>query len=113
MTINREGTAVTFTVENIPGAALPNAGGPGTRLIHFLGIILAGFAGLGLVMKKRRKMVYHEPTRDWSRKWDQPFLVTKRLYKTTIFSFIMTFSLTDNVYNNKLNGKYRMINCAK
>lgn len=57
VTINREGTAVTFTVENIPGAALPNAGGPGTRLIYFLGIILAGFAGLGLVMKKRRKMV--------------------------------------------------------
>ena len=44
----------TVTVANNPGAVLPNAGGPGTGLIYFLGIMLAGIAGAGLVMRRRK-----------------------------------------------------------
>ena len=42
---------------NTPGAALPNTGGPGTKLFYLLGIILTTFAGAGLVMWKRRRVV--------------------------------------------------------
>ena len=45
----------TITVKNTPGAALPNTGGPGTSLIYLLGAILTAFAGMGLVMRKRRR----------------------------------------------------------
>ena len=44
------------SVENTPGTALPNTGGPGTTLLTILGIMLMAFAGTGmLVMKKRRR----------------------------------------------------------
>jgi LPXTG-motif cell wall-anchored protein len=46
-----------ITVENTPGASLPNAGGPGTNLIYLFGIMLTGLAGTGLVMKRRRRNV--------------------------------------------------------
>ena len=46
---------LTFTVENIPGAALPNTGGSGTTMIYLLGIMLTGLAGAGLVMRKRKE----------------------------------------------------------
>lgn len=42
-------------VENTPGTALPSTGGPGTNLIYFLGIMLAGFAGASLLRKQRNK----------------------------------------------------------
>lgn len=46
---------LTFTVENIPGAALPNTGGSGTTMIYLLGIMLTGLAGAGLVMRRKKK----------------------------------------------------------
>lgn len=42
-------------VGNEPGAALPNTGGPGTKLLYLLGILLTGLAGAGLMMKKWRR----------------------------------------------------------
>ena len=45
----------TLTVPNSSGAALPSTGGPGTNLIYLLGIMLSGIAGIGLVMRKRRR----------------------------------------------------------
>ena len=45
----------TFTVGNEPGAALPSTGGPGTKLIYFLGIILTSLAGTAFMMRKRCK----------------------------------------------------------
>jgi hypothetical protein len=53
-----QGTAAKnakFVIENEPGAALPNTGGPGTSLICLLGIMLTGLAGAGMVMQLRRK----------------------------------------------------------
>ena len=44
----------TLNVGNTPGAALPNTGGLGTRLIYILGIMLTALASIGLVMRKRR-----------------------------------------------------------
>jgi LPXTG-motif cell wall-anchored protein len=44
-----------FTIPNAPGVALPNTGGPGTNMLYFFGIMLAGLAGTGLVMKRRRR----------------------------------------------------------
>ena len=44
-----------FKVENEPGAALPNTGGPGTTLIYLFGIMLTAIAGAGFVMQKKRK----------------------------------------------------------
>ena len=41
-------------VQNSAGAELPHTGGPGTTLIYLLGIMLTGFAGAGLVMRRRR-----------------------------------------------------------
>ena len=58
VTIGTQGSTVTFTVVNEPGAALPNAGGPGTTLFRILGTILIAFAAAGLVfMRKRSKAV--------------------------------------------------------
>ena len=51
---NAAGQSVV-SVGNTPGAALPNSGGPGTRFIYLLGIMLAGLAGAGLVMKRKRR----------------------------------------------------------
>ena len=42
-------------IQNSAGVELPSTGGPGTSLIHLLGIMLTGLAGTGLVMRKRRK----------------------------------------------------------
>jgi len=51
-----EGTGtVTFTVENTPGAALPNTGGPGTRLFTILGSIL--ILGAGVLLWRRRRLI--------------------------------------------------------
>ncbi len=48
-------TTITIEVLNNPGVELPSTGGPGTNLIYFLGIMLTGLAGAGLVMKRRRR----------------------------------------------------------
>ena len=45
----------SFTVGNTPGAALPNTGGPGTRLFTILGSIL--ILGAGVLLWKRRRLV--------------------------------------------------------
>ena len=45
----------TFTVGNTPGAALPNTGGPGTRLFTILGSIL--ILGAGVLLWRRRRMI--------------------------------------------------------
>ena len=47
--------SVTYKIINNAGYELPATGGPGTNLIYLFGIMLTGFAGAGLVMKKRRK----------------------------------------------------------
>ena len=44
-----------FTVRNTPGAALPNTGGPGTRLFTILGSIL--ILGAGVLLWRRRRLV--------------------------------------------------------
>ncbi|MBQ9064142.1 MAG: LPXTG cell wall anchor domain-containing protein [Blautia sp.] len=44
-----------FIIPNEPGAALPNTGGPGTRIFIILGTIL--FAGAGLLLFRRRRTV--------------------------------------------------------
>ena len=44
-----------FTVGNTSGAALPNSGGPGTRLITILGAVLT--AGAGLLLWRRRRTI--------------------------------------------------------
>lgn len=53
--LSPSGTMKLLTVTNEPGAALPHTGGPGTCMIHLLGITLTGIAGAGLVMKRRRR----------------------------------------------------------
>ena len=45
----------TFTVGNNPGAALPNTGGPGTRLFTILGSIL--ILGAGALLWRRRRFI--------------------------------------------------------
>ncbi|MBQ4176286.1 MAG: LPXTG cell wall anchor domain-containing protein, partial [Lachnospiraceae bacterium] len=47
----------TITVKNITGAALPSTGGTGTGMLYLLGITLIGLAGVGLVMKRRRRYI--------------------------------------------------------
>ena len=42
-------------VGNTPGAVLPSAGGSGTKMILLAGCFLTMLAGMGLVMKRRRK----------------------------------------------------------
>ena len=42
-----------FTIENVPGAALPSTGGPGTRLFAISGTVLT--AGAGALLWKRRE----------------------------------------------------------
>lgn len=53
--ITRIATSDTLVIGNTPGAALPNTGGPGTNLIYLFGIMLSGFAGTGMLMKRRRR----------------------------------------------------------
>ena len=50
-----EATGIAFEVKNEPGVALPSTGGPGTRWIYLLGILLTGLAGTGLVRKRRNQ----------------------------------------------------------
>ena len=55
-TYSASSNTASASVENTPGTALPNTGGPGTTLFTILGIMLMAFAGTGmLVMKKRRR----------------------------------------------------------
>ena len=46
----------SFFIENEPGAALPNTGGPGTNLIYLIGSILLAFAGGGMLMRRKRRV---------------------------------------------------------
>ena len=46
----------TVKITNQSGYELPSTGGPGTNLIYFLGTILTVLAGVGLVMRKRRRV---------------------------------------------------------
>ena len=48
-------TPASIMVENEPGTALPNTGGPGTGMLYLMGIMMAAFAGAGLVMGRRRR----------------------------------------------------------
>ena len=50
-----DASKITIEVLNNPGITLPNTGGPGTNLIYIFGIMLTGLAGVGLVMKRRRR----------------------------------------------------------
>ena len=53
-----QGTAAKnakFVIENEPGAALPNTGGPGTRLFTILGSIL--ILGAGVLLWRRRRLI--------------------------------------------------------
>ena len=50
-----EAQNITFKVENEPGAALPNTGGPGTNMLYLLGITLISLVGAGYVLKSRSK----------------------------------------------------------
>lgn len=67
LSINHEGIAIqvneeegkvsysyALTVPNTSGVELPSTGGPGTTLPYLLGLMLTAFAGLGLMMKKKR-----------------------------------------------------------
>ena len=48
-----EGTLPVFTITNEKGAALPNTGGPGTRIFTILGSMLICLAGALLVRRRR------------------------------------------------------------
>ena len=52
---SKEATNDTFTIPNTPGAALPNTGGPGTRLFTILGSIL--ILGAGVLLWRRRRTI--------------------------------------------------------
>ena len=47
--------AITINNERILSVELPESGGPGTTALYLLGIMLTGFAGMGLVMRKRKR----------------------------------------------------------
>ena len=49
------GRTIEITVRNTPGAALPSTGGPGTGMLYLLGMLLAGIAGSGLILRKHRR----------------------------------------------------------
>ena len=46
---------ITIIITNEPGAALPNTGGPGTRLFTILGSIL--ILGAGVLLWRRRRTI--------------------------------------------------------
>lgn len=52
--ISMDNEGVTIVIDNTPGAALPNTGGPGTRMLYLLGTILTAIAAAGLVMLRLR-----------------------------------------------------------
>ena len=43
-------------IKNTQGTELPNTGGPGTTVLYFLGSMITSFAGVGLVMRRRRNV---------------------------------------------------------
>ena len=45
----------TIAVKNTPGASLPNAGGPGTRLFYIFGIILTAGSAILLIARRRAR----------------------------------------------------------
>ena len=47
-----------YVIPNTPGAALPNAGGSGTRLFTILGSILLTFALSGILLIRRQRTIY-------------------------------------------------------
>ena len=51
--VDSTGDVITVVVENAPGAALPNTGGPGSNLIYLLGIMLTGIAAAGVLLRRR------------------------------------------------------------
>ena len=53
ISVDEDGISIIIT--NIPGAALPSTGGPGTCMIYLSGIALICLATTGLAMKRRRK----------------------------------------------------------
>ena len=54
-TVADETVKTKFTVGNTPGTALPNTGGPGTRLFTILGSIL--ILGAGVLLWRRRRLI--------------------------------------------------------
>lgn len=44
-----------FIVGNTPGAILPSTGGPGTNILYLIGCILTILAGVGIVMRRKRR----------------------------------------------------------
>lgn len=44
-----------FIVGNTPGAILPSTGGPGTNILYLIGCILTILAGMGIVMRRKRR----------------------------------------------------------
>ena len=46
-----------ITVSNIPGAALPNTGGPGTKRLGLLGLLLIVLACIGLTIRKSQMLL--------------------------------------------------------
>lgn len=48
-------TTMYFNISNNPGVSLPNTGGPGNTLLYVFGTQLVGTAGVGLVLRRRRK----------------------------------------------------------
>lgn len=50
----------TIEVKNVPGTPLPSTGGKGTRFFCLYGIMLTALAGVGLMMKQRRKDAAYE-----------------------------------------------------
>jgi len=50
--ITKAETSSEYTVENVPGAALPSTGGPGTRLFTILGSLLLAFGGIVLIRRQ-------------------------------------------------------------
>ncbi len=50
--ITKSETSSEYTVENMPGAALPSTGGPGTRLFTILGSLLLAFGSIVLIRRQ-------------------------------------------------------------
>ena len=46
---------VKYKVRNTPGVELPSTGGPGTKLIYLIGLILAALSGAGLVIRRSQR----------------------------------------------------------
>ena len=57
--ISVKGNVYTITVKNTPGVALPNTGGPGTRIFTILGGILMIASGVSLILRRRKTI--HKP----------------------------------------------------